>query len=154
MSGSQIFPQSQLNDLNNQLFTDELLSEHVTLITRVHCNDTTLLSTLDQIYHQFKETKKALFIQIYECESDTPNVSGKNVLWYDFFCPDTTGFCDSLLMEWPDTTAHALVDREKRIRSYYSSHTKEEKRILLEHMALLLPRERSEKVELKRGEGK
>jgi hypothetical protein len=45
-----------------------------------------------------------------------------------------------------------LVDRHAVIRSYYAGQTKDEKKQLVEHMALLIPRERSDKVELKRGQ--
>ncbi|MDQ3016628.1 MAG: hypothetical protein M3R25_07920, partial [Bacteroidota bacterium] len=52
---------------------------------------------------------------------------------------------------WPEGKSFALIDQDKVVRSFYAANTKEEKRLLLEHMALLLPRERSDKVELKRG---
>ena len=55
---------------------------------------------------------------------------------------------------WEKDKIFALVDRKGVIRSYYAINTTDEKRMLVEHMSLLLPRERQEKVELKRGDKK
>jgi hypothetical protein len=54
-------------------------------------------------------------------------------------------------MSWPAGKSYALVDRKGVTRAYYEAATPEEKRTLTEHMALLIPRERTEQVELKRG---
>jgi hypothetical protein len=59
-----------------------------------------------------------------------------------------------LRVDWEKSKPFALVDRKGVIRSYYGIASDDEKRTLVEHMSLLLPREREEKVELKRGEKK
>lgn len=154
MKGTEPFPAGEWTDINRQLFTADLLEEHVTLVTRVPCDESKeIFETLDQFYDQFKETKKANFIILNFCPSDT-SAEGKpmKMNWYTFSCPDSSTICTSLTAKWPEGMNYALVDKRKVIRSYYPGNTKEEKRALLEHMALLLPRERSEKVELKRGD--
>ncbi len=113
------------------------------------------MSVLTELYEQFKETNKANFILLDSCS----NVNGFSVdaskkNWFIIPCFDSLNLCITLLKEWHQGTSFALVDRNKVIRSYYSIKTKDEKRILVEHMALLLPRERQEKVELKRGDKK
>jgi hypothetical protein len=128
----------------------------VTLVTRIDCQQSPeLMKTLVQLYDQFKETKKATFILLDECGKDSLSlIDSTKVSWYVFPWDDSTGLCAQLIKNWASGTSHALVDKNQRIRSYYPSVTMDEKRILLEHMALLLPRERSEKVELKRGDRK
>jgi hypothetical protein len=150
MSGTALFPEGQFVDMSGATLVPENITDHVTLVTRLPCDDTSTVHTLDLIYNQFKETKKANFILLHDCE--TIRVDSVRSGWLDYSCKDTSGLCAILSKGWPSGKNHALIDRERKIRSYYSSSTQDEKRILLEHMALLLPRERSEKVELKRGD--
>lgn len=155
MSGTQLFPAGQWTDIGGTPFKQDHLKDHVTLVARSACataSDVSIL--LDQLYDQFKETKKANFFLLDEC-ADTPMKDDSLRLnWFVFHCSDSLPPCTELLVNWPEGKSFALVDRDKTIRSYYAASTKDEKRLLLEHMALLLPRERSEKVELKRGAGK
>ena len=153
MKGTDPFPVGDWTDINGHIFTPEQLEEHVTLVARIHCDQSKEISaTLDQFYDQFKETKKANFIILDFCASDSAGMrNSKRMEWYPFLCSDSSTICNKLMAKWPDGMNYALVDKRKVIRSYYPGNRKEEKRVLLEHMALLLPRDRSEKVELKRG---
>lgn len=156
MKGTELFPTGQWVDINQRNLTSDSLRDYVTLVTRIDCDQSAeLSSTLDQFYNQFKETKKAAFIILDECGNDSLAYSDlTKQTWYAFACQDSNSLCARLMKNWPAGTTHALVDKNQQIRSYYPSATKDEKRVLLEHMALLLPRERSEKVELKRGNQK
>ena len=151
MQGAQKFPQGEWVDADENKFSNANVEHHVSIITILPCNSTSSTrELLDQLYDQFLESGKANFILIDSCLNDTWIDSTKQ-RWFVFDCSKTTGMCDSLLQKWPAGKQHALVDRNGTIRSYYASGSKEEKRVLLEHMALLLPRDRSDKVELKRG---
>ena len=155
MSGTQPFPQGQWNDAAGKRFESKQIDERVTLITLLPCAklaDYTVL--LNQFYDQFKDTKKASFIVLDTCDASASFIDAARSDWYIMSCTDSSNLCDHLLSAWPAGKSHALIDRDQIIRSYYSSNTEEEKRLLLEHMALLIPRERSEKVELKRGQQK
>ena len=153
MSGKQIFPQGEWIDQSGRKLSSSQLADHVTIVTLLSCTGRESIdSTIEAFYDQFKETNKANFILLDNC-SEMP-ISHQDSLktnWYVFNCNDATTLCDSLKLNWPANKTHALIDRNKVIRSYYSESTKDEKRILLEHMALLLPRDRSDKIELKRG---
>lgn len=155
MNGNQPFPEGQWYDVKGIKFNSSQLEGRVTLVTVVPCNETKEFSILlDQFYNQFKETQKATFIVLDSCNSFS-SLSGKDLSeYYVFSCNDSINPCSSILRLWPNERSHALVDRKMIIRSFYKSQTEDEKRILLEHMALLIPRERSEKVELKRGSQK
>lgn len=156
MHGTTPFPSITYDNGDGLKFSNELLLEHVSIVCFIPCNNgEDQLNVLDELYEQFKETNKANFILLDSCQSDASVVREplkKN--WYRIPCADSLTLCATLLNEWPDGKTFALVDRNKVIRSYYSIATKDEKRILVEHMALLLPRERQEKVELKRGDKK
>jgi hypothetical protein len=156
MHGTTPFPEVNFNNGNGLIFSNELLEEHVSIVCFISCtNGQDQLDVLQELYEQFKETNKANFILLDSCQTGKTGTSGpekKN--WYVLPCLDSLPLCSSLLNDWPDGKAFALVDRNKVVRSYYSIATKDEKRMLVEHMALLLPRERQEKVELKRGDKK
>jgi hypothetical protein len=156
MNGTQPFPSIEYADSTGQKFSTALLEEHVSIVAFVSCTGGyDQLNVLLELYDQFKETNKANFILLDSCAAAMTTArdpSKKN--WYLLPCLDTMTLCVSLLNEWPDGKTFALVDRNKVIRSYYGIATKDEKRMLVEHMALLLPRERQEKVELKRGDKK
>lgn len=156
MSGTQPFPEGKWMDQKGRLFSSDDLTEHVSLVTLVSCeNQNSISNTLDSLYRQFKETKKANFIILNTCQegatwlSDTTKTS-----WFVFNCDDSTRLCNLLMANWPPGKTHALIDRNKVIRAYYDEVTKDEKKLLLEHMALLLPKERSDHIELKRGSEK
>ncbi len=152
MNGKEAFPEGEWSDLHGKKLSNDQLENHVTLVARLSCDDKQENSmVLEKFYDQFKETKKANFILLDSCYSGTANLDSAKIDWYVFSCQDTTDFCRLLSAAWPAGKTHALVDRNKIIRSYYHADTEDEKRVLLEHMALLLPRDRSEKVELKRG---
>jgi hypothetical protein len=124
-------------------------------VTLVRCEDKDeLLHLLDQLYDQFKETKKANFIILDSCTSGEFFLDTSKSKWRIFLCSDSINLCTALKPGWEQGKRHALVDRHAILRSYYASNSDEEKKMLLEHMALLLPRERSDKVELKRGESR
>ncbi len=153
MSGNHPFPEGEWIDQSGKRFSTDQLAEHVTIVTLLKCENLESISgTIEAFYNQFKETKKANFIILNTCK-DKPSalVDSMKMAWYVFECGDSTDLCDLLIPNWPPGKTHALIDRHKIIRSYYAEATKDEKRILLEHMALLLPRERSDQIELKRG---
>lgn len=155
MSGTQLFPEGQWNDAAGKLFDPKQIDERVTLVTFLPCDNLTDYSALlNQFYDQFKDTKKASFLLLDSCNATATFLDGTKSNWHVMSCNDSINLCDPLLKLWPSGKTHALIDRELKIRSYYASNTEDEKRLLLEHMALLIPRERSEKVELKRGQKK
>ena len=155
MSGTQPFPEGQWNDVAGKLFDSKQIDERVTLVTFMPCDQQSDYSELlNQFYEQFRETKKASFIILDSCRTSSGFIDATKSNWHVISCSDSINLCDPLLKSWPAGKSHALIDRDLKIRSYYSSATEDEKRLLLEHMALLIPRERSEKVELKRGQNK
>jgi len=153
MSGKQPFPEGKWIDQSGKPLITDQLGEHVTLVTLLNCENIDSISgTLDSIYQQFINTKKANYIILNSCrENPLALADSLKAGWYVFNCGDSTDLCDLLIPDWPPGKTHALIDRNKIIRSYYIESTLDEKRILLEHMALLLPRDRSDKIELKRG---
>ena len=152
MNGTVVFPSGTWKDARDITFSSELLDEHVTLVSKLTCdNMSEQTDILTRIYDQFKETKKANYILLQECEQASGITEDSlKVNWFVFNCRDSINLCNTFFPDWPEGKTFALVDRDNVIRSYYSATTKEEKRLLLEHMALLLPRERSDKVELRR----
>ena len=155
MSGTQPFPEGQWMDAAENQFDPKQIDERVTLITFLPCDKLSDYSVLlNQFYEQFKDTKKASFILLDSCNASATFLDAAKSNWHVMSCNDSINLCDPLLKSWPVGKTHALIDRERTIRSYYASSTEDEKRLLLEHMALLIPRERSEKVELKRGQKK
>ena len=154
MSGTEHFPTGEWIATGGQTLNTSQLEQRVSIVALLNCNNFQQVSqTLDEFYKQFKETQKSIFIVLDQCgktDSQVPITARSD--WYDFSCTDSVGLCGILLGKWPIGKTYALIDRHQVIRSYYSANTADEKRILLEHMALLLPRDRSEKVELKRGD--
>ncbi|MFZ1679260.1 MAG: hypothetical protein WAT91_18395 [Saprospiraceae bacterium] len=156
MSGTLPFPEGKWKDNSGRMLSSLDLAEHVSLVTLVTCeNEETVANTLDSLYKQFRETKKSNFIILNQCK-ERPDLfaDSTRTSWYVFTCGDSTQLCDLLMAFWPVGKTHALIDRNKVIRAYYDEVTKDEKRILLEHMALLLPKDRSDQIELKRGSEK
>jgi hypothetical protein len=156
MSGTLPFPAIDIVDRAGRNFSSAGLKDHVSIVSFVPCaGDNRISAFLDEIYGQFKETDKAYFILLDTCIIQPEASTGTdNKKWVVIPCPDSILFCQSLKESWSPGKPFALVDRNGIIRSYYSITTKEDKQILVEHMALLLPRERQEKVELKRGDKK
>jgi len=156
MHGKTPFPNVEYHNDNGQKFTTDLLEEHVSIVSFVPCAEgSEQMSVLSELHEQFKETNKANFILLDSCsDQQVLVVDGSKKNWYVLPCRDSLRLCETLVKEWPAGTTFALIDRNKVIRSYYGISTKDEKRLLVEHMALLLPRERQEKVELKRGDKK
>ena len=156
MNGTLPFPKIEYTDIIGRKFSTSLLEDHVSIVSFLSCSgEVEQMNVLKELYDQFKETNKANFILLDSCTAEVTSSgdpSKKN--WYILPCLDSLTLCTSLLNDWPDGKIFALVDRNKVIRSYYSIGTADEKRILVEHMALLLARERQEKVELKRGDKK
>jgi hypothetical protein len=156
MSGSTVFPTFDYSNDTGMKFTPEVLDEHVTLVSFVPCSGgEEQIKLIEDIYNQFADSKKANIILFDSCQSNVngfSHTSQKN--WYQIPCSALPEICAQLSAEWTKGTAFALVDRKHIIRSYYPAQSAEEKRLLVEHMALLLPRERQEKVELKRGDKK
>lgn len=153
MNGTELFPSGEWVDLSGKKLSAAQLENHVTLITRASCDESNDISAiLDEFYDQFKETNKANVVILDSCQVNSSFLGHGKTNWYVFSCLDSISLCQSLHSRWPQGKSHALVDKNMIIRSYYASETEDEKRILLEHMALLLPRDRSEKIELKRGD--
>jgi hypothetical protein len=134
--------------------TEEELTDHVTLLTIIDCTDEgTQRDLITRFYNQFKETKKANFIFFDTCSTAAGRwIDSLPQYSYTINCSDSLNQCTMLLRSWPAGKSYALVDRKGIIRSYYDAVSTDDKRIMLEHMALLIPREHGEKVELKRGE--
>jgi len=157
MSGTTPFPPGAYQLSDGRVFHADSLVRYVSIISFVACQEGSknTKEVLDVIYKQFKDTNKARIIQIDTCSSITgPSITPGMKNWYIIPCTDSIDLCKTLTADWPIDKPFALVDRKGIIRSYYSINTQDEKRILVEHMSLLLPRDRQEKVELKRGEKK
>ena len=156
MNGIEPFPTDTMVLKDGRFILQDSLLDHVTLVGFVDCTNPQEQGTLiNPLYDQFKETAKARFVLLDSCAGTAPidfSAGKKGV--YSLACTDNTGMCSALLTQWPAGKTYALVDRKGIIRSYYKASTSEEKKVLVEHMSLLLPRERQEKVELKRGEQK
>ena len=156
LQGKEPFPLLSFQSRTGVPLEPSGLEKHVSLVTRISCDyDSAQWNLLGRMYSQFKETKKANFIFIDDCQQKPlfiPDSIQRDVFFNP--CLDSLSTCDTILKNWPAGSRYALVDRYGVVRSYYPAGTNDEKRVLVEHMALLLPRDRSEKVELKRGEGK
>lgn len=156
MSGTTPFPSGEYLTSDGRKFNTDSLQQYVSIVSFLPCKgaDNGQAEVLDVIYKQFKGTNKAKIIQLDSCNTTDPSVNQSLRHWYTVTCGDSTGLCKELSSGWPEGKPFALVDRKGIIRSYYAIGTHDEKRILVEHMSLLLPRDRQEKVELKRGEKK
>ncbi len=157
MNGTSLFPAGTCELADGRKFSADSLDGRVTLVTYVSCDkdDKEQKEVLAALYDQFRETGKAAFVLLDSCQTGSGNLSQDQYKrWYVIPCTDTLVMCSSLKSLWEKDKMFALVDRKGVIRSYYAINTKNEKRMLVEHMSLLLPRERQEKVELKRGDKK
>ena len=151
MNGTTPLPTADWYDIHQKKFSTTDLANHVTLISHFTCdNASAQQELLSKLYDQFKETKKAHFILLDDCDTAPLVHDATKINWHILSCTDSLSQCDSLIPSWPSGKSHALIDRHGIVRSFYASGSNEEKKLLLEHMALLIPRERSDKVELKR----
>jgi hypothetical protein len=157
MNGTSPFPAGTCEMVDGRKFSADSMEGRVTLVTYVPCaaNDNGQKEVLEALYDQFRETGKAAFVLLDSCQAGPENLPvGQRKNWYVIPCTDSLAMCSSVKALWEKDKMFALVDRKGVIRSYYSINTKNEKRMLVEHMSLLMPRERQEKVELKRGDKK
>lgn len=157
MNGTSPFPTGNCELADGRKFSADSLEGRVTLITYLSCeaDDKGQKEVLEALYEQFRETGKAAFVLLDSCQAgigNLPQEPRKN--WYVIPCADTVTICSAVKSLWEKDKIFALVDRKGVIRSYYAINTTDERRMLVEHMSLLLPRERQEKVELKRGDKK
>jgi len=152
MSGTTPFPTVELKDDAGMVIPVAKLQGHVNLVSFVPCQpDPAWTELVSLLQDQFKDTGKANIILVDSCQGGLLPESIVGSMIQHVPCGTSPGLCETLGRDWPVGQSFALVDRKLVIRAYYAAGTKEEKRILLEHMALLLPRERTEEVELKRG---
>jgi len=152
LNGKQELPELSFRSKTGIPLEKSQLENHVSLVVLVSCDS--LVSQMDLVktlYLQFKDTQKANFLFVDTCQLDSlilPDTIKENI--YTFQCNDTLAVCDSLLMNWSPGSQFALVDRHGIIRAYYPARTHDEKKMLVEHMAILIPRDYTEKVQLKR----
>ncbi len=157
MNGTSPFPSGSCFSADGRKFSADSLEGRVTLITYASCDtvDKGQKDVLEALYEQFKETGKAAFVLLDSCQAGSGSLSQRqHKNWYIIPCNDAMAICSEVKSLWEKDKMFALVDRKGVIRSYYTINTSNEKRMLVEHMSLLLPRERQEKVELKRGDKK
>jgi hypothetical protein len=156
MNGTKPFPAGSFKTAGGKALSTEDLEDYVSIISFLPCGeDQASVDVLREIYSQFKGTNKAYYILLDSCGIQRDSLADDEMKnWFVLPCNDSTDLCEVMKADWPAGKTFALVDRNKVIRSYYAIQTRDEKRTLVEHMALLLPRERQEKVELKRGDKK
>lgn len=157
MNGTSPFPTGTCLLADGRKFSSDSLEGRVTLITYASCDadDNDRKEVLEALYDQFRETGKAAFVLLDSCQSGIGALSQeRRKNWYVIPCADSVAICNTVKSLWEKDKIFALADRKGVIRSYYAINTTDEKRMLVEHMSLLLPRERQEKVELKRGDKK
>lgn len=154
MNGNELFPQIAITLTDGRPYPTDSLQDKVTLVCFRPCEPfDEQAQVLEQLYNQFKDTGKAKFLLMDSCIVESgAGVDSHRKGIVPASCSANHEVCESLKNSWPSDKPFALVDRKGVIRSYYGIGSNEEKRILVEHMSLLLPRDRQEKVELKRGE--
>ncbi len=157
MNGTTPFPEGEYKDIEGDVFNADSLAYRVSIVSFASCDDSDKdrVKVLEDVYNQFKDTKKANYIVLDSCAaSSSEKAINERDKWYHISCDQSGTLCDRLMQDWPFDRTFALIDRNGVIRSYYAIHTEDERRLLVEHMSLLLPRERQEQVELKRGDKK
>jgi hypothetical protein len=152
MNGKKEFPELPFHTVLGLPLEKSEIENHVSLLILVSCDSlSSQMDLISRLYHQFKETHKANYFFIDTCSmasQSLPDTLKQNI--YTINCNDSLHVCTPLLEDWPPGKTFALVDKYGIIRAYYAAHTHDEKKTLVEHMALLLPRDYSEKVQLKR----
>ena len=153
LHGTTPFPTAALVSTRGKKLGTEQLNNHVSLFTYLACDPSSAQREfVQELYDQFKETGKANFIFLDTCPGQSSTwVDSITINGFRIMCQDSLNRCDSISRNMQAGFVYGLIDRDGIIRNYYKAQTREEKRMLVEHMAILLPRERSEKVELKRG---
>lgn len=152
MDGTELVLDIPFIDVKGKKHPSSVFSENVSLVSYLPCEqDTSWYNLVSLLYNHFKETKKANLIFLDSCSTSGIVIDSSWKKTFIMSCDSTPTLCDQWKESWVEGTSFALVDRKRVIRSYYPVGNREEKKLLLEHMALLLPGERTEKVELKRG---
>lgn len=153
MSGTTPFPTGEYTDTDGDVLTPDSLVFHASILSFRSCEpgDQDKADVLERIYDQFKETRKINFIVLDSCQASLSVEQSERNSWFAISCNTSMPLCKDLMRQWPADKAFALIDRHGIIRSYYSIQSDEEKRVLVEHLSLLMPGDRQEKVELKRG---
>jgi hypothetical protein len=152
LSGTKEFPILPFRSLSGKLLEKSNLENHVSLVVIMNCDSlSSQMEVVVDLYKDFKETHKSNILFIDTCAGSAlvlPDTLKQSI--YTIQCSDSLQACAPILKEWPIGKTYALLDKNGIIRAYLSANTKDEKRILEEHMAILLPRDYSEKVQLKR----
>jgi len=152
LNGTREFPVLPFHAISGIPMENSQLENHVSLVVLVSCdNEADQMDLITKLYLQFKETHKANYLFLDTC-SNTPLVLPDTVVQNVFIIDSTDALLTSraLIEGWPPGKTYALVDKSGIIRAYYTANNHDEKKTLVEHMALLLPRDNSEKVQLKR----
>jgi len=152
LNGTKEFPVLPFQALSGIPMENSQLENHVSLVILVSCDSVeNQMDLITKLYLQFKETHKANYLFLDTCSSTTlvlPDTVKQNV--FVIQGADALQSARALIEGWPAGKTYALVDKSGVIRAYYTANTHDEKKTLVEHMALLLPRDNSEKVQLKR----
>lgn len=152
LNGKKELPDLPFRSITGIPFDQSQVENHVSLVVLVSCDSlSSQMDLVKTLYQQFKDTQKANFLFVDTCQLDTllfPDAVKENI--YTIHCNDTLASCDSIINNWSPGCQFALVDRHGIIRAYYQAKTHDEKKMLVEHMAILIPRDYTEKVELKR----
>ena len=153
MSGTTPFPTGEYRDADGDVLTPDSLAFHASILSFRSCDTDAdeKAGVLERIYDQFKDTRKINFIILDSCQVDGSKDPMKRKSWFAISCSSSMPLCHEVRHLWPADKAFALIDRHGIIRSYYGIQSDEEKRVLVEHLSLLMPGDRQEKVELKRG---
>jgi len=156
MNGTKEFPVLPFYSLKGLPLEKSELENHVSLVVILSCDSLAQqMELVTKLYADFKETHKANYFFLDTCgmtSLNLPDTLKQNI--YTLHCNDSLQSCISLLKEWPSGKPFALLDKNGIMRAYYAADNHEEKKTLEEHMAILLPRDYSEKVQLKREVGK
>jgi len=152
LNGTREFPVLPFHTLSGIPLEKSQLENHVSLLVLVPCDGTAdQMELITKLYLQFKETQKANYLFLDTCSNASlalPDTVKQKVFVLQ---GDEARQSAAVLMEgWPTGKTYALIDKSGILRAYYTATTKDEKKTLVEHMALLLPRDHSEKVQLKR----
>ncbi len=153
MNGTVPFPAGEYIDADGDLLTADSLAYRASIVSFRSCDTSSpdKEDVLMRVYDQFKDTRKINFIVLDSCRGTSNEEVSDRKNWFALSCTSSADLCEDLTGQWPADKAFALVDRHGIIRSYYGIQTDEDKRVLVEHLSLLMPGDRQEKVELKRG---
>ncbi len=152
MSGTTPFPFLPFQSDKGLPIEKAQLEDHVSLAVILSCDSLSVqMELMYKLYAQFRETHKANFLFMDTCSiSSRLFPDSLKAGMYILLCKDSLRSCGSIFDTWPLGKSYALIDRNGILRAYYAANTHDEKKTLVEHMALLIPRDYSEKVQLKR----